>query len=116
MLHVDMKLSTEYSGISFIIEVNKDEHYKELPTQLLDSEERTLLLSQDISYYEVIISSQNGKMTESYFYPGLLFSSEEEEMLEEINEFLIDAETLDEIVDMQKTAESASLLPTWAKK
>ena len=97
-----MKFSTTYEDILFVVEITRDDEYREIPTNQLGDDERELIEANEIAIYQVMIHAGEGDDQTIHYISSVLFSANEEEIPEELDGFLIEGGILDEILQKRK--------------
>lgn len=91
-----MKFSTVFNEIPFEIEVLPDQNYSPLATEQTDEEEIELLKSQELGYFQIIISMATD-LPITFYYSGIILALDDEQREIELEEFLFEGEVLQEI-------------------
>ena len=102
VIHQSMKFSTTYEDILFVVEVTRDDDYREIPTNQLGDDERELIAANEIAIYQVMIQAGEGDDQTTHYISSVLFSANEEEISEELDGYLIEGGVLDEILQKRK--------------
>ncbi len=111
-----MKFSTKIEGIDFKIEINRDENYRPFnPLSSFTIQDLDDLREDLIRVYSIEVTTSKKGESLKHYTTGLLMSSDEEEIPEELEEALADFGIIDHILKQWKINDSNNLKPDWAK-
>lgn len=111
-----MKFEMEIDGLNMVLEmVLKADHKPDPKHSPITPEDVELLEQGQLRVFELYFSSTNGIETFQHFHPGLAFSMDDEEMMEELEFLLDETDLLDKILNHWKIHRSGDL-PAWAIK
>ncbi|ATH08413.1 hypothetical protein BIY24_10770 [Halobacteriovorax marinus] len=111
-----MKFSTEVEGIVFEIEVTATDDYKSFnPLSTYSIQDLDDLKENLIRIYAIEVSSSKNQTTLKHYTPGVLMSSNEEDIPEELEDALDEFGIIEHILKHWKLNDSNNLRPEWAK-
>ena len=111
-----MKFEMQVDGIDLILEmIKKENHVPDIKFSPITPEDAELLAQGKLHVFELHFTSSNGIETFRHFHPGLAFSIEEKDMLEELEFLLDETDLLDKILKHWELHRSGPL-PEWASK
>lgn len=111
-----MKFSTQIEGIDFQITIQRDEQYKSFnPLTSYTIQDLDDLKEDLIRVYSIEVTTTKKDITLKHYTTGVLMSSNEEEIPEELEDALSDFGIIEHILKHWNLNDSNNLKPEWAK-
>ncbi|OUR99834.1 hypothetical protein A9Q84_02055 [Halobacteriovorax marinus] len=110
-----MKFSANIEGIEFKITIERDKVYKaHNPLNSFSLQDLEDIKDGIVAIYSIIVQSSKNNETLEHYTTGILLSSDESEIPEELEEILDDFGIVEHVLKHWKLNESSSLDPDWA--
>jgi hypothetical protein len=111
-----MRFKCTVEDIDLVIEIFRDENYK-APNPLVNFSLQDLEDMKDgiVQTFSVMVESTKGDQSMKHYSSGVLLSSNEEEVQEELEEILDDYGIIEHILKHWSINNSNNLKPEWAK-